>query len=260
MASMLLTGVFIACSLMFILWVLHLLIKNASIVDVGWVFGIVLLVLLYASMGNGFWLRKFLIMVMTVSWGVRLGGYILFRIWGKEEEGRYQALRKEWGNHIAFKFLLFFLFQGVLDVVFALPAFFASINQNPEISHLEILSFGLCCFALLGESLADYQLTQFKKDPASKGKTCRAGLWNYSRHPNYFFEWLIWVSFFLFALASPFGFLSIACPILIFYFLFKVSGIPATEAQALRTKGDNYREYQRTTSVFIPWFPKRQGR
>ena len=111
-------------------------------------------------------------------------------------------------------------------------------------------------FEYLFGATQPYQLQGFKKDPANRGKTCRAGLWSYSRHPNYFFEWLIWVSFFIFASASPYGWISIVCPVLIFYFLFKVSGIPATEAQALRTKGDDYRDYQRTTSAFFPWFPK----
>jgi steroid 5-alpha reductase family enzyme len=81
-------------------------------------------------------------------------------------------------------------------------------------------------------------------------------LWRYSRHPNYFFEWLIWMAFTLFALSSPYGYLALVSPILILFFLFRVTGIPATEAQALRTKGDDYRQYQQTTSVFVPWFPR----
>jgi steroid 5-alpha reductase family enzyme len=110
--------------------------------------------------------------------------------------------------------------------------------------------------AVGGEALADFQLHRFKADPANRGKTCRAGLWNYSRHPNYFFEWLVWCAYALYACASPGGWAGLACPLLMFYFLFRVTGIPLTEAQAVKTKGEDYLDYQRTTSVFVPWFHK----
>ena len=82
------------------------------------------------------------------------------------------------------------------------------------------------------------------------------GLWRYSRHPNYFFEWLVWIAYAMFALASPWGWISLACPAVMLYFLLRVTGIPATEAQALKSRGDDYREYQRTTSAFVPRRPK----
>ena len=110
--------------------------------------------------------------------------------------------------------------------------------------------------AVAGESLADWQLAQFKRNPASRGRTCRAGLWRYSRHPNYFFEWLVWVAFALFAVSSPLGFLALACPAAMLYLLLQVTGIPATEAQAVLSRGDDYRNYQATTSMFVPWFPR----
>jgi steroid 5-alpha reductase family enzyme len=102
------------------------------------------------------------------------------------------------------------------------------------------------------------QLNAFKANAANRGKTCRAGLWKYSRHPNYFFEWLIWVAFCLFAIDSKYGYLALFPPALMLYFLFRVTGIPATEAQALRTRGEDYRRYQETTSVFVPWFPRKK--
>jgi steroid 5-alpha reductase family enzyme len=84
---------------------------------------------------------------------------------------------------------------------------------------------------------------------------CNLGLWRYSRHPNYFFEFLIWVSFAIVALPVQYGYLGLISPLLILFFLFRVSGIPVTEEQALRSKGEAYRKYQRSTSAFIPWFP-----
>jgi steroid 5-alpha reductase family enzyme len=104
--------------------------------------------------------------------------------------------------------------------------------------------------------LADRQLTRFRADPANKRKTCRRGLWRYSRHPNYFFEWLLWTSYVPLSWGSPIFALSLLGPGLLFLFLTRVSGIPPTEAQALASRGDDYRAYQRTTSAFFPWFPR----
>ena len=109
----------------------------------------------------------------------------------------------------------------------------------------------------MGETAADRQLEKFREDPSQRGRTCRAGLWRYSRHPNYFFEWLMWMAYALFAIGSPpWGWLTLGCPAVMLYLLFKVTGIPATEAQALRSRGDDYRQYQQTTNIFVPWFPK----
>jgi steroid 5-alpha reductase family enzyme len=109
--------------------------------------------------------------------------------------------------------------------------------------------------AFLGEITADAQLWRFKRDPKNQGRVCNTGLWRYSRHPNYFFEWLIWVSFAIVALSAKYGYLGLLSPLLMLYFLLRLTGIPATEEQALRSKGEKYRAYQRSTSPFIPWFP-----
>jgi steroid 5-alpha reductase family enzyme len=118
---------------------------------------------------------------------------------------------------------------------------------------LEWAGAALWLFALLGESAADLQLARFKADPSTRGRVCDVGLWRLSRHPNYFFEWLVWCAYFLFALPSPWGWTTVSCPLLMLYFLFRVTGIPATEEQALRSRGEAYRRYQRTTSAFVPW-------
>jgi steroid 5-alpha reductase family enzyme len=115
----------------------------------------------------------------------------------------------------------------------------------------------LWLISVLGESIADAQLRAFKKDSANKGKVCSKGLWNYSRHPNYFFQWMMWMAYLVFALASPYGYLAIISPAIILYLLLRVTGIPITEEQSIRSKGDTFREYQKTTSAFVPWFKKR---
>jgi steroid 5-alpha reductase family enzyme len=243
--------------LMLILWLIHLRTGNASIVDAGWAGGLALLGILYATLGGGYWPRAALIGGMSGVWGLRLAIHLLTtRIVGHPEEGRYQELRRQWKTDIPFKFLLFFEFQALLCVVLAVPYLLAACNPSPEIAPAEWAGFALWILAIFGEAAADAQLEAFKTNPANKGRTCQAGLWRYSRHPNYFFEWLIWVAFALFALPSSYGYLGLVSPALILWFLLRVTGIPATEAQAIRTRGDEYRRYQQTTSAFVPWFPR----
>jgi len=253
-------GAAIVAVMMLALWLVHLLIKNAAIVDVGWAAGLAILAVYYAWAGPGYPARKWTIATMVAVWGARLAVYLLFaRVIGQEEEGRYKELRAQWKTFLPLRFLLFFEFQALLDVVLSLPFLLACLNPAAPLGWLEKLGGAIWIVGIAGEALADAQLDAFKKNPANKGKTCRAGLWNYSRHPNYFFEWLIWVGYATFALASPWGWLGLLSPALILYFLLGVTGIPATEAQALRSRGEEYREYQKTTSAFVPWFPRRQN-
>ncbi len=251
-------GAGIVIGTMFLLWLIHLAIRNAAIVDVGWAGCLALLAIFYALAGPGYPPRKYAIAAMVGFWGFRLAGFLLFaRVLGHPEEGRYVQLRKEWKRHLALRFLFFFEFQALLDVVLSAPFLLACLNVNAPLGSPEKFAAGLWLVAMIGEAIADMQLHNFKKNPANAGKTCRAGLWNYSRHPNYFFEWLIWVSYAVFALGSPWGWIGLISPALILYFLLGVTGIPATEAQALRSRGDEYRDYQRSTSSFIPWFPRK---
>jgi len=258
MLSLILTGALAVGCLMLVLWLIHLPLRNAAIVDAGWAGGLALLGLLYGLMGVGWGPRRALIAAMAVVWGLRLALYLLLtRVIGQPEEGRYLQLRRQWGNHVALKFLLFFEFQALLSLLLATPFLLAAANSKPAFSIFEYAGATLWLVAMAGEAIADAQLSTFKSQAMNRGNTCRAGLWKYSRHPNYFFEWLIWVAFAVFALASPLGYVALFCPVLMLYFLFKVTGIPATEAQALRSRGEEYRRYQQTTSAFVPWFPRK---
>jgi steroid 5-alpha reductase family enzyme len=255
--QLLVIGAACVCGLMLILWLIHLPLKNAAIVDAGWAGGLALLAVIDAAMGGGYRLRAVCIATMAALWGLRLAFYLLFtRVIGQPEEGRYVQLRREWGGNIAFKFLLFFEFQAFLCIALSLPFLIAAINPRPGLSTMEYVAMGLWLLAWIGESTADFQLMRFKANIANRGGICQVGLWKYSRHPNYFFELVIWIAFALFATGSPYGYAAWFSPLLIFFFLFRVTGIPATEAQALRSKGERYREYQRTTSTFVPWFPR----
>lgn len=255
--QMLGAGLVLVFSVMTILWLIHLRTRNAGIVDFGWALNLGLLAVLYFLMSENEALRKYLITIMVCAWSLRLALYLLFtRYLGHEEEGRYRELRRKWQTKLGLKFFIFFQVQGLLDLALSVPFLLACLHAKPGIAILEWVGIGLWMMAFLGETMADWQLHNFKRDARNRGKTCRTGWWNYSRHPNYFFEFLIWVAYFVFAAASPYGWISLYCPLLILFTIFKVTGIPATEAQALRTKGQDYRDYQRTTSVFVPWFRK----
>jgi steroid 5-alpha reductase family enzyme len=249
-------GAVLVVAVMVTAWVAHLRRQNAGIVDVAWSANLAFLAILYAALGSGFHERRVLVALMGGIAGLRLAVHIHRRAHGQPEDGRYQTLRRQWGGNLAVKFLFFFLFQGLIDLVLATPFLLAAVNPAPRIAPLEWAGVVLWMLAIAGETSADRVLERFKENPANRGKTCREGLWRFSRHPNYFFEWLAWIAYAVFAFASPFGWIALVCPALMLCFLLRVTGIPATEAQALKSRGDDYREYQRTTSAFVPWKPK----
>lgn len=239
------------------LWAIQFRTRNAGIVDAGWTFGVGGLAVFYAVAADGALGRRAAIAGVMAIWSLRLGFYLVRdRIVGSNEDGRYQTLRREWGARAATRFFWFFQAQALAAVFFSLPALIASINAEPSLAALERIALALWFVGFAGETLADLQLERFKSDNANRGRTCRAGLWRYSRHPNYFFEWTMWMAYGIFALGSPWGAVALLCPAAMLYLLFKVTGIPATEAQAMLSRGDDYRHYQRTTSVFFPWFPR----
>ena len=249
-------GWIVAAVVMAALWAWQVRSGNAAIVDAGWAALTAGLSIADAAAGTGAPWRRAAVATMFAIWGVRLTLLLLVdRVFGKPEDGRYAALRRPRGARANAWFFWFFEVQAVAAVMFSLPALTATANGAPETSALEAAAIVLWGIGFAGEATADRQLLRFKQDPGSKGRTCRAGLWRYSRHPNYFFEWVIWVAYALFATASPFGWVAWSCPALMLYLLFKVTGIPAAEAQALRSRGDEYRRYQQTTSAFVPWFP-----
>lgn len=249
-------GLLIAVAYFSLTWAISVRAKNYGFLDVAWSYGVAILAPIYALNSPGIAAHKWPVVIVGVLWSLRLGTYILIRVLRHHpaEDVRYETLRKRWPS--AGMFYVFFQMQAVLVAIFSLPFLVVSFNTSSEFSTIEMVGLALAILSLGGEALADRQLKQFKSDPANRGKVCQAGLWRYSRHPNYFFESLIWWAFFLVALGSPHGWITIVCPLLMLYFLWKVTGIPLTEEHAVKSKGEAYREYQRTTSAFIPWFRK----
>ncbi|MFI5160705.1 MAG: DUF1295 domain-containing protein [Sphingobacteriales bacterium] len=246
------------CAIMVFVWLWANRIKNTGVVDIFWSYNFPVIAIILLLLAPGFETRRIMICVMVIVAGARLGSHILVRtvthLHG--EEGRYQQLRREWAPNADRKFFWFFQAQAVSNVLLAIPFFVICMNASYIISPFEWAGLILWVISVNGERIADNQLKNFKKNPANKGKVCSVGLWNYSRHPNYFFQWLMWMSYFVFALGSPYGYLAIISPAIILYLLLKVTGIPITEEQSIRSKGDAFREYQKTTSAFIPWFKK----
>lgn len=252
-----LSGSLFAFLTMAALWLYAQAIKRPSIVDPAWAALIAMLGLFYASFAGGDSLRCFLAALMAVLWGMRLSFYILFcKVAGRAEDGRYTKMMNDWGENRDKKLFEFYMWQALAAVVFSLPFLIVSMNTSESLRSVEWLGFLLWIAAFVGETTADMQLEIYKQTAKDKSKTCRAGLWRFSRHPNYFFEFVNWCAIALFALGSPGGFIVLGCPALIFYFLFKVTGIPKAEEQALRTRGEDYRDYQRITNKFFPGPPK----
>jgi steroid 5-alpha reductase family enzyme len=224
--------------------------RNAGIVDVIWTLGVGLGALLCAATGSGTTAPRVALAVLGAAWAARLALHVARRVFSEEEDGRYRYLRAHWKDSQAM-FYGFFLAQAALVLLFALP--FVAVARNPETVPLAIaLGIAIWVIAVAGESIADRQLARFRAAPANRGRTCREGLWGRSRHPNYFFEWLHWFAYVALAWGSPLWWLSLGGPLVMYVFLRWISGIPFTEAQALRTRGDDYRAYQRDTPLLFP--------
>lgn len=229
--------------------------ENAGIVDVLWASGLAASALLCALLGSGAPAPRVLLAVCGGLWGARLARHLWQRVRAGPEDGRYRHLRTSWHGDQR-KWFGMFQFQALLVALFSVPFVIAAANPG---THLVWLCAAVLvwCLSVAGELVADHQLARFRANPANRGRTCRSGLWRYSRHPNYFFEWLHWFTYVAIAVGGRHAWAALAGPLVMFVFLRWVSGIPFTEAQALRTRGDDYRDYQRRTSMLFPWPPRR---
>lgn len=237
-------------------WWLQLRTRNAGYVDVAWAALMGAAALFYGAIGMGAATPRLLVAMLGGIWGFRLSLHLLSRVLHEAEDGRYRYLREHWqGNQV--KFFSFFLAQALLTALFSIPFLVVANNPVAGFTLWSLAGIAVWVLSLAGETLADLQLAAWRKNPANRGRTCRAGLWAYSRHPNYFFEWLHWFAYVLLAVGSPWWAWTWLGPLLMGASLLWITGIPFTEAQSLRSRGDDYRRYQREVSIFFPWFPKR---
>lgn len=243
---------------MFGLWWVQTRTRDASSVDAAWAFGIAGAAVIYGITGDGDPTRRWIIAGLAAIWGLRLGGYLLFdRVFrATAEDGRYRAMRDHWGAKANLNFAWFYQSQAMAALLFSVPMLVGSHDPRP-VGVVDGVAVAWWFLTLTMVSVADRQLARWRAVPENRGRTCRGGLWRFSRHPNYFFEWLHWPAYVVLAWGGPGGPYTIAVPLLLLVLLLFVTGIPYVEARALKTRGDDYRAYQRETSVFVPWFPKR---
>jgi steroid 5-alpha reductase family enzyme len=253
-------GFLIVLGLMTALWIVSLILRNSSIVDIFWGAGFVIANWVYFALTpGGFAARKWLIVTVVTIWGLRLSLYILWRNWGKGEDFRYRKWREEAGGTWWWRsFFKVFLLQGLLLWIISAPLLAAQIGATPtRLTVLDFVAIPVWAIGFFFEAVGDWQMARFKANPANKGKVMRTGLWRYTRHPNYFGEATMWWAYYLVAAAGG-GFWTIFSPIIMTTLLLRVSGVALLEKSLKETK-PKYKEYVETTSAFIPWFPRKRG-
>jgi steroid 5-alpha reductase family enzyme len=251
-------GTLVIWGLMTALWALSLILKDASIVDIFWGMGFVVLGWLYFLMMDGFAARKILLAVLVTVWGLRLAMHILLRNRGRGEDYRYREMRENHGgNWWWVSYFQVFMLQGIIMLVVSTPLLAAQAADTPaRLTLLDVLGAMLWTVGFFFEAVGDAHLTRFKRDPANKGKLLTSGVWTYTRHPNYFGDAAQWWAFYLIALAAG-GWWSIASPALMTVLLVRVSGVAMLE-KSLKNKKPGYADYMARTNAFIPGLPKRR--
>ena len=230
-------------------------------IDAIWTFATglagIVLALLPTSLGA---LRPLLVAALAAVWSLRLGFHIVWRTAHGGDDPRYRQLRVEWGDKASGRLFWFLQVQAAAALILALSIAAAAHRPDSGLDIRDALGVALFAIAAFGERTADRQLARFGEDPRNKSKVCDVGLWGHSRHPNYFFEWLVWVAFAIIAIAPagqyPWGWFGLAAPVLMYVLLVHVSGIPPLEAHMLRSRGDAFRLYQSRVNAFWPGPPR----
>jgi len=244
--------------MMTIIWLISVAITNVSIIDIFWGFGFVVLAWTYYLLSDGDPQRKLLLTVLVTLWGMRLTLHLARRNIGKGEDYRYQNFRKRYGvdSYWWKSFFQAFMLQGTVMVIVAVPILAGQYADEPTgLTFLDILGTAVWGVGFLFEAFGDWQLAQFKSNPENKGKVLRSGLWKYTRHPNYFGDAVVWWGYFIIALSTPYGFLSFFGPLIMTFFLLRVSGVALLEKSLHKTKPE-YEDYVRCTSAFVPMPPQ----
>lgn len=203
--------------------------------------------------------RQLAVAILALCWCLRLGLHIAGRTRAADDDPRYRDLIMKWGADAPRRLFWFLQSQAAVGAILVLSIALAAQNRDPTLHAVDLIAMVLLLGAIVGESIADQQLRLFNADSDSRGKVCDVGLWRWSRHPNYFFEWLYWVGVGFMAIDlggfNPLGWLALAAPVCMYWVLVHVSGIPPLEAHMLRSRGDLFRAYQRRTPPFFPFPP-----
>jgi steroid 5-alpha reductase family enzyme len=245
--------------MMTLLWIVSVIIKNVSIVDLFWGFGFVLVSWFYFLRGEGNDIRKIILEVLVTIWGLRLTSYLTWRNYGKGEDFRYKQFRQNYGEkrYWWISFFQTFLLQGVLMWLISAPLLGAQYyGQDRSLNILDWIGIILWLIGFAFEAGGDWQLAAFKSDPANRGKVLDSGFWRYTRHPNYFGDSSVWWGYGIICLAAG-SWMPALGSVLMTLMIIKVSGVVLLE-KSLKEQKPQYREYIEKTSAFIPWFPKKR--
>lgn len=263
--ALLLAALFLSAWMM-LAWWLQKQTGKSGWIDTLWSYGvgiagIALALLVPLAAGDSITPRQWLAAGLCALWSVRLGTHILFRTLSGGDDPRYARFKKEWGKHAQRRMFWFLQVQALCAFVLSVAVFVAAQNPAPVLRITDGLGAALLLLAIIGEGIADRQLKSFVADKKNKGKVAETGLWAYSRHPNYFFEWLGWFAYALIALnvSGAYGWWPIAllAPVMMYWLLVHASGIPPLEEHMLRSRGEKFRDYQARVNAFFPG-PRRQ--
>jgi len=252
--------------LMTIAWAVQQRTGNSGWVDTIWTFAVGL-----TGVGSALWPnggetpnhRQWLVAALVAIWSIRLGVHIAIRTAGITDDPRYAAFAKEWGVNSARRMFVFLQNQGFGSIPLVFAIFVAARFPMAALRAQDYLGAAILFAGIAGEALADAQLKRFRKLPANEGRVCDVGLWRWSRHPNYFFEWFGWLAYPIIAISIddpllyPWGWATLLAPAFMYWILAYVTGIPPLEAQMVRSRGDRYRAYQSRTSAFFPLPPQK---
>jgi steroid 5-alpha reductase family enzyme len=247
-------------------WAIAIRSGKSGLIDATWSFAVGLAAIaasVWPLGGDDYSPRKWLIAAYAAAWSWRLGVHIFSRSLGSEDDPRYAKLKAEWGPSAPRRLFVFLQIQAVCGWPLVGAALLAAHAPFPGFRFQDMLAGIVFVVALTGETVADRQMADFRANPGNRGGICEDGLWAWSRHPNYFFEWLVWVAYAVAAVdfsgAYPQGWLSLAAPALMYVLLVYVSGVPPLEEHLERTRPAAFGDYARRVSRFWPLPPKRRA-
>lgn len=257
-ATQVLLNLFIGAGTLTGFWLIYLWNRNPSVVDVGWATGLTIMGLIHGAGLNASALGAVLTTALVLFWGIRLGGYLFWtRLRLGRRDNRYEPLHGGKGGSPSLRVLFHYLLQACFQAIVGIPLIFSA--QTGVVCSVWVMVGLVFWFVGYGGSIvADTQLHRFRTNPANRGMVCQTGLWNYSRHPNYFFEILLWTGFAFLGLPVKLGWLGLISPLTLMFTMARITG-PISEQQSLRSKPDGYRRYRETTSMIVPWFKKERS-
>lgn len=239
-------------------WIIQQQTGNSGWVDTSWAFGLGVIGIGAALMlmPHNFPPREMAVAFLIALWAARLGIHIAARAAMISDNPRYAKLAQGWGKDAPRRMFVFLQQQAFGSVPLVLSVYLAAKNPTPAMRLQDYIGFSIVGLAILGEAIADWQLRHFQRNPANRGKILDTGLWAWSRHPNYFFQWLGWLAWPMIAIelsgGYPFGWLALVGPATMYWVLRYATGVPYLETHMMRTRGAAFEEYQRRTNVFFP--------